>query len=42
MVARPLSQPEFDLFMFVSAVIINDDVEVEVGRHVGIEVAQEL
>ena len=42
MVSRPFGQPEFNLFMFVSAVVINDDVEVEVGGHVGVEVAQEL
>jgi len=42
MVSWPFGQPEFDFFMLVSAVVIYDDVEVEVGGHVGIEVVQEL
>lgn len=42
MVSRSFGQPEFDLFMFVSAVVINDYMEVEVGGHVGVDVAQEL
>lgn len=42
LVARPHRQPALDLGMLVSGVVVHDQMEVEFGRDVLIEVAKEL
>ena len=38
--ARPLGKPVPDCGRFVSAVVIHDDMNIEVRRHIGFDVVQ--
>jgi hypothetical protein len=40
MVTRPLGQPRADVGVFVSGVVVNDQVHIEVGRNLCVDVAQ--
>ena len=41
MVARPGGEPALDLGMLVGAVVVDDEVDVEVGGHAGVDVLEE-
>ena len=41
MVAGPSSEPALDFDVFMGAVIVHDEVDIEVRGHVGVDVLQE-
>jgi len=41
MVARPSGDPALHLGMFVGAIVVDDEVDVEVRGHVGVNVLEE-
>ena len=40
--ARALGEPIADQFGFVCAVVVHDDVNLEVGRHIALDLVEEL
>src|SRR5882762_1716137 len=40
MVTRPLGEPRADSGVFVSSIVVNDQVHIEVGRNLRVDVAQ--
>ena len=38
--ARPLREPGFDFSVFVGGVVVDNQVDIETGRDLGLDVAQ--
>ena len=41
MVARPVSEPTLNAGVLVGAVVVDDEVDIEVQGHVGLDVSEE-